>query len=89
MEQAEKNQGGIAPVDMLVSVAGRMVIVRAGQKLPSAAFEPNPEPNPSASTTATHFEQEDITETDPLPEPAPEPAPEVAQVKPKTKGAKK
>ena len=87
MNQAEKNQGGIAPVDMLISVAGRMVIVRAGQKLPSAAPEPNPEPNPSASTTAAHFEQEDITETDPLSEPAPE----VVQVKPqtKTKGAKK
>ena len=86
MSQAEKTQGGIAPVDMLVSVAGRMVIVRAGQKLPGAAPEPNPNPSPNAAAAA-HFEQEDITETDPLSEPAPE----VVQVKPqtKTKGAKK
>lgn len=91
-----ENQGAIAPVDVLVSVGGRMVVVRAGQYLPSAAQAAAPAPEPPG--------QEGTAQTDPLPEPAeiaglarndapapkkPSASPLAPTPSPKSKGAKK
>lgn len=91
VKQDVKQGGAIAPVDVLVSVGGRMVVVRAGQYLPSSAAAPSGEIAGLARNDEP-LGQEDITETDPVPSPAPakpNASPITPHPAPKSKGAKK